>query len=152
MIMTDLKLSNIMLRIDDESVLQDYEQAEVREPSTRKVIDKERTIYTSRNFRRPEANAYGPPVLCDFGEARIGTPQPYTEIQPECYKAPEILMQFEWGHAVDIWNAGCLVGCVSSVLIALQGRLTGIRCGRCWRSNICSRVQILKGSTIIAII
>jgi serine/threonine-protein kinase SRPK3 len=97
--MTDLKLSNIMLRIEDQSIFADYEKAEDRSPSDRKPI----------NFRRPQANAYGLPVLCDFGEARIGVPQPYTEIQPEIYKAPEILMQFEWSHSADIWNAACLV-------------------------------------------
>jgi serine/threonine-protein kinase SRPK3 len=72
-------------------------------------VDGERTIYTTRVFRRPKDHAYGAPVLCDFGEARIGTPHAYAEIQPETYKAPDILMQFEWGHAADIWNAACLV-------------------------------------------
>jgi serine/threonine-protein kinase SRPK3 len=107
--MTDLKLSNIMLRVEDQSIFADYEKAEDRSPSDRKRINGERTIYASRAFRRPRANAYGIPILCDFGEARIGALQPYTETQPQIYKAPEILMQFEWGHSADIWNAACLV-------------------------------------------
>ena len=107
--MTDLKLSNIMLRVEDQSIFADYEKAETHSPSDRKLINGERTIYASRAFRRPWENAYGLPVLCDFGEARIGVPQAYTEIQPEIYKAPEILMQFEWSHSTDIWNAACLV-------------------------------------------
>ena len=98
-----------MLRVEDESIFADYEKAEKLSPSDRRSIHGERTIYATRAFRRPRANAYGHPVLCDFGEARIGVPQPYTEIQPEIYKAPEILMQFEWGHSADIWNAACLV-------------------------------------------
>lgn len=98
-----------MLRIEDQSVFADYEEAGSRSPSDRKLVNGVRTIYASRAFRRPRANAYGLPVLCDFGEARIGVPQPYTEIQPEIYKAPEILMQFEWSHSADIWNAACLV-------------------------------------------
>jgi serine/threonine-protein kinase SRPK3 len=61
--------------------------------------------------------------LCGFGEARIGAPHAYAEIQPEIYKAPEILMQFEWGHGVDIWNAGCLVSHASSFSIKILGML-----------------------------
>lgn len=130
--MADLKLSNIMLQVDDKSVFEDYEQAEANDPSKRKIINEERTVFESRDFRPPKANAYGLPVLCDFGEARVGSPQPYAEIQPKCYKAPEILMQFEWGPAVDIWNAGCLVSHTYSILICfLQRRLSTIRCGRC---------------------
>jgi serine/threonine-protein kinase SRPK3 len=98
-----------MLQVGHPSVLTDYQEAETHNPSLQKVIDEERTIYTTRVFRRPKDYAYGTPVLCDFGEARIGTPQPYAEIQPEIYKAPEILMQFGWDHAADIWNAACLV-------------------------------------------
>jgi serine/threonine-protein kinase SRPK3 len=111
--MTDLKLSNIMLQVGDESVLTDYEEIEGHHPSLQKVINEERTIYTSQAFRPPKEHAYGLPILCDFGGARIGTPQAYLEVQPEIYKAPDILMQCEWGHAADIWNAGCLVSCVS---------------------------------------
>jgi len=49
------------------------------------------------------------PVLCDFGEARMGGAYAYEEIQPEVYKAPEIIMQTDWSHSVDIWNVACLV-------------------------------------------
>lgn len=99
---TDLKLSNIMLGVADESVFADFVKAEIDTPSARKVINEERTIYSSRAFRRPHDYAYGLPVLCDLGEARMGALQTYFEIQPEIYRAPEILMQCEWGHAVDI--------------------------------------------------
>lgn len=104
-----------MLRVEDQSIFADYEKAEKHTPSARKPINGERTIYASRAFRRPLAHAYGLPVLCDLGEARIGVPQAYTEIQPEIYKAPEILMQFEWGHSADIWNAACLVRYMFSI-------------------------------------
>ena len=48
-------------------------------------------------------------VLCDFGEARLGPAHPHEEIQPDLYKAPEIIMQTGWSHSVDIWNAACMV-------------------------------------------
>lgn len=55
-----------MLCIDDESVFQDFEEAEAQNPSEQKFINKDRTIYSSRNFRPPKANAYSLLVLCDF--------------------------------------------------------------------------------------
>jgi serine/threonine protein kinase len=107
--MADIKLSNIMLQIEDTVVLSAFEKAEQTSPSPRKVINSERTIYASRRLSRPRAHMLGPPVLCDFGEARIGTSFAFEEIQPEVYKAPEILLQIEWNSAVDLWNVACLV-------------------------------------------
>ncbi|KAF1842367.1 protein kinase [Cucurbitaria berberidis CBS 394.84] len=105
----DIKLSNIMMQIEDTSVLDDFENTERTDPCIRKVVDEERTIYQSRSFRHPRENAFGSPVLCDFGEARIGGAYPYEEIHPEVYKAPEILMQIDWGHSADIWMTACMI-------------------------------------------
>ena len=105
----DLKLSNIMLGVEDESVFVDYEQAENSSPSPSKHVSQDRRIYASRSFRSPHNHAYGPPILCDFGEARIGIDNAHVEIQPEIYKAPQVLMETGWTHSADIWNATCLV-------------------------------------------
>ena len=92
-------------------MLADFEKAEEKEPSPRKVIDASRTIYTSRLFRRlVSSKTYGLPTLCDFGEARIGKTQrtgPF--VQPHLYRAPEIIFEMPWGSPVDIWNLACLV-------------------------------------------
>lgn len=80
---TDIKLSNIMLQIMDTSVLMAFEEEERTAPTIRKVIDTERTIYQSRKLKHPERHAFGLPVLCDFGEARVGRRFSYEEIQPE---------------------------------------------------------------------
>ena len=61
-----------MLTINDESMLADFEKAERDEPSPRKIIDANRTIYTSRRFRLPKDGNWGEPVLYDFSQARIG--------------------------------------------------------------------------------
>jgi serine/threonine-protein kinase SRPK3 len=104
----DIKATNIMLTIDDESMLADFEKAEQDEPSLRKMIDADRTIHTSRELRLPKAGLWGEPVLCDFGQARIG--RAYRgDIQPAIYKAPEVLFEMEWNHKVDIWNVGVMV-------------------------------------------
>jgi len=60
--------------------------------------------------RKPRNRNYGLPILCDFGEARIGLTQesgPF--VQPQIYRAPEIIFEMQWGSAVDIWNVACLV-------------------------------------------
>ncbi|EME41720.1 hypothetical protein DOTSEDRAFT_73941 [Dothistroma septosporum NZE10] len=108
MVHCDIKLSNIMLQIEDCSVLSAFVEDETANPSPRKTIDAKRTIYASRKFRHPRRHAFGPPTLCDLGEARIGTSFPFTNIQPDLYKAPEILLTVDWNQSVDIWNIACL--------------------------------------------
>lgn len=97
-----------MLSIDDESLLPEFERAEAEEPSPTKVIDETRTIYGSRKLGLPKDSLWGQPVLCDFGEARIGQTHKGL-IQPELYRAPEVLFNMEWNYSVDIWNVAVLV-------------------------------------------
>ncbi|KAG9232326.1 hypothetical protein BJ875DRAFT_443257 [Amylocarpus encephaloides] len=92
--------------IDDENVLTGFEEAEVRDPSPCKV-DGDRVIYTSRQMRVREVSA-GRPVLCDFGEARIGDGKSAEDIQPFLYRAPEVILRKSWDKKVDIWNLGVL--------------------------------------------
>lgn len=99
-----------MLTIEDETMLKDFEEAEIKNnPTPKKIINSERAIYASRSFRRPRNHAWGRPVLCDFGEGRVGRIHPHSGIQPAIYKAPGIVMESEWSHSVDIWNVGCMV-------------------------------------------
>ena len=97
-----------MLTIDDESLLQDFEQAEAEQPSPTKVIDGRRTIYGSRKPGLSTNMLRGQSVLCDFGEARIGQIHKGL-IQQELYLAPEVLFNIEWGCGVDIWSIATLV-------------------------------------------
>lgn len=46
----DMKTDNIMLSLDSSKLLADFEQSEIQQPSSRKVIDESRTIYESQNF------------------------------------------------------------------------------------------------------
>ncbi|KAL5324143.1 hypothetical protein ACEPPN_008686 [Leptodophora sp. 'Broadleaf-Isolate-01'] len=104
----DINPSNIMLTVNDESVLDDFERAETEEPSPTKVINDIRIIYGSRKLGLPRDSLWGQPVLCDFGEARIGESHRGL-IQPELYRAPEVLFDMEWGSSVDIWNVAVLI-------------------------------------------
>jgi hypothetical protein len=61
-----------MLTVADDSVLEDVEKAESKNLLPRKIIDDVRTIYSSHKLGLPKDSLWGEPVLCDFGEARIG--------------------------------------------------------------------------------
>ncbi|CAG8938723.1 unnamed protein product [Penicillium salamii] len=101
---TDLQPNNILLGIKDDSILSQFEQAEFETPIPRKVL-KDRTIYLSRPLRI----SYGTPVLCDLGEARVGTDQQRGDIMPDIYRAPEVILGMAWDSKVDIWNVGLLM-------------------------------------------
>ena len=111
-----------MLSLEDDTMPVDFAKEEVDQPSPRKKIDEIRTVYQSRHFRRPVGGkGYGLPVLCDFGEARIGKNHesgPF--VQPHIYRAPEIIFEMPWGSAVDIWNLGALVSAVLPLFLTLH--------------------------------
>ena len=64
-----------MLSIEDDTILETFEQVEQEDPSPRKIRDDTCTIYASRRLGKPKNGEYGEPILCDFSEARIGTVQ-----------------------------------------------------------------------------
>lgn len=97
-----------MLTVADQSVLENFEKVEAANPSPQKVIDDTRTIYASRELSLPNDEAWGQPVLCDFGAARIGEVH-VGVAQPELYRAPEVLFEMDWGVGVDVWSLGVLV-------------------------------------------
>lgn len=49
----DITASNIMLSIEDERILEEFGKQEQEHPGPRKVVDKDRTIYTSRKLSLP---------------------------------------------------------------------------------------------------
>lgn len=107
----DIQEKNIMLSIEDKSILVDFEEAEISNPSPRKVVG-DRAIYQSRKLGLPKK--HGRPVLSDFGEARFGSESGtyYDDVQPFMYRAPEVLLRMSWNEKIDIWNLAVLV-CLS---------------------------------------
>lgn len=101
---------------DDDAVFEKFENAELENPCPRKETDG-RIIYVSRELGIPSTLAE--PVLCDFGAAVFGDRENVTDVQPDLYRAPEIILGIPWGYAIDIWNTGCLVRC--SLLPCFQG-------------------------------
>ncbi|KAJ5772853.1 hypothetical protein N7457_007749 [Penicillium paradoxum] len=102
LIHTDIKGDNIFLELEDKSMLDRYVQAEIENPSPRKIIDG-KTVYRSR-LLEPASNLRGI-ELGDFGSAVPGDiPRNGEFIQPSIYRAPEVMLEKAWNYPVDIWN------------------------------------------------
>lgn len=110
---TDIKEANILVGAD-KAVLQAFEDKELTEPCPRKEVDG-RTIFLSRELNTPKRP--GEPALCDFGSAQYLNDgiEHREDIQPNVYRAPEIILDIPWTYSVDIWNVGCMVSCKSLV-------------------------------------
>ncbi|KAG6902621.1 hypothetical protein C0995_014227 [Termitomyces sp. Mi166 len=107
----DLQASNILLRIQDKTILKDAEEFEIKRPSSRKFTENT-ILFESRDVPGPLNRWIGrnsTPVLCDFGEARTGEKLYGEFIQPNVYRAPEIFLKLPWSMPVDIWNFGCMM-------------------------------------------
>lgn len=100
----DLQLKNLLLPGPETSYLSRFEEAEVTDPSPRKVL-RDRTIYKTLSFL-PRG---GLPLLTDFGEARLGDKEHNDDIMPNIYRAPEVILRSSWGFKVDIWNVAMVV-------------------------------------------
>ncbi|KAK7997534.1 hypothetical protein PG989_005574 [Apiospora arundinis] len=104
---TDIKADNIMFGINDDSVFPRFEEQELNSPSPRKLVDNGRAIYLSREL--PSPKDWGAPVLCDFGSAVIDGKGHLEDVQPNIYRAPEVILEASWSNKIDIWNVGCMI-------------------------------------------
>ncbi|RGP76942.1 cmgc srpk kinase [Fusarium longipes] len=86
----DIKADNIMFDIRDDSVLTAFGEQELNDPSPRK-------------------EEWGAPILCDFGSAVVGDIEHTEDIQPDIYRAPEVILEAPWTYQDDIWNTGCMI-------------------------------------------
>ncbi|PWY75347.1 kinase domain protein [Aspergillus sclerotioniger CBS 115572] len=104
---TDLKQDNILMTLRDPSVLDKVSQDEMSAPLPQKHLP-DRTIYLSRNHFSLEVKDLGRPVITDFGLSVRG-PQSHTHlIQPDEYRAPEVILGAGWTYSADIWNLAVL--------------------------------------------
>jgi serine/threonine-protein kinase SRPK3 len=99
----DISPNNVLQKIDD-SIIPQIEQSELEQPIARKNLS-DRTIYKSRSMPL----STGLPVLCDLGEARVGTQKHNGDIMPGIYRAPEVIIGMDWDSKVDIWAIGIMV-------------------------------------------
>lgn len=96
-----------MFEFADDSAFIKAEEDELQDPSLRKEIDG-RNIYLSRDLEIVSGKI-GTPVLCDFGSAVLGDREHLEDVQPDIYRAPEVILEVPWSYGIDIWNVGCMV-------------------------------------------
>lgn len=100
----DVQPNNILLGIDDESILAEMEEDEISNPAPRKQLC-DRTIYATRAMPLTS----GEPNLADLGEARFAKEKQTGLIMPSVYRAPEVMLGMNWDNKVDIWALGQMV-------------------------------------------
>ncbi|KKZ62424.1 hypothetical protein EMCG_03164 [[Emmonsia] crescens] len=103
---TDIKEENILLGLTDSSIVEQLDTKEIAASSFYKSVNGY-NLYKSANFGIP--TRFGRPILCDFSLARNGQVEHCHDIQPDPYRAPEVILEMPWGYAVDIWNVGAMV-------------------------------------------
>ncbi|RMD42762.1 hypothetical protein DV735_g2387, partial [Chaetothyriales sp. CBS 134920] len=113
----DLQLKNLLLPGPQTSYLSRFEEAEVADPSPRKVL-KDRTIYQALAF----FPMGGLPILTDFGEARFGDKENNDDIMPNPYRAPEVILRSSWDYKVDIWSIAMVAWEIVSPRALIQGK------------------------------
>lgn len=102
----DISPNNILLGARDPAVFVQIEQAELKDPTPRKILE-DRTIHISHSLPLTT----DPLVITDFGAARLGDPgqQHSGDVMPGVYRAPEIIIGANWDSRIDIWSVGVMV-------------------------------------------
>jgi serine/threonine protein kinase len=105
-------MQNFLVNFEHDSVLEEFAQAQGENPMLQKKRDGY-SIYQSHNQFGPLQVQLGPivPKIADFGHAQwITNSEPrINPIQPDYYRAPEVILGIGWSYSADIWNLGVLV-------------------------------------------
>ncbi|EON64188.1 hypothetical protein W97_03418 [Coniosporium apollinis CBS 100218] len=105
---TDLKPDNILVRLEDKSILERSALDEFENPLPQKRRD-DRTIYLSRNDYGQPKSIPGIVSITDFGFSTEGNGLHYGCIQAEPYRAPEVVLDAGWTYSADIWSLGVML-------------------------------------------
>ncbi|CAG8027706.1 unnamed protein product [Penicillium nalgiovense] len=121
----DLKLANILMTFENEKAIPRFIEEQVTKFPMYYKSDPvtKHTIYQSYDGFGPmevEDIANVLPNITDFGSAwKFDTVDPETKsqhqsvvtypIQPNYYRAPEVVLGYGWDYSADIWNFGVLV-------------------------------------------
>lgn len=101
-----------MVSFEDPAVLSDFLDAQLGNPMAFKIDATGRPVYQCSSDFGPLKNFISIPQLVDFGLA-ITLPEDddwgVWPIQPDHYRAPEVILGNGWQMQADIWNLGVLV-------------------------------------------
>ncbi|KAK9235618.1 kinase-like domain-containing protein [Lipomyces kononenkoae] len=109
---TDLKLENIMVTFEDPAVLGDFMNSQLDQPMQYKVDSTDRSVYRCHNDFGPLRKVKNIPKIVDFGlSTRLDCQDDWGiyPIQPDHYRAPEVILGCGWKMSADIWNLGILL-------------------------------------------
>ena len=118
----DLKLDNILVTFEDQSIIDSFVKGQAKNPMPRKLIDGPAIYLCHNNF----GDLDGKPALkkifskiTDFGLAEQGDdPELHIHpIQPNHCHAPEVLLGTGWSYSTDIWNFGILVRGIAALVL-----------------------------------
>ncbi|PNY20667.1 Serine/threonine-protein kinase SRPK [Tolypocladium capitatum] len=110
---TDLKLDNILMSVERGSLIEHFADSQSAYPMARKECHGH-TLYAAHTSygdidARLVANMV--PKIADFGLARRGDgAHPLLHpIQPNLFRAPEVLLGTGWSYSADVWNFGTMM-------------------------------------------
>ncbi|KAI9728115.1 MAG: hypothetical protein M1834_007831 [Cirrosporium novae-zelandiae] len=106
---TDLKPDNIMVEIEDKSILERDARDEFESPLPRKQCEDGRIIYLSRNDYGQPTPATGVIQITDFDLSVRGDIPQAGCIQAEIYRAPEVIVNAGYTYSADIWSLGVML-------------------------------------------
>ncbi|KAK2807680.1 hypothetical protein FQN51_000117 [Onygenales sp. PD_10] len=109
---TDLKPDNIMMKLEDNELLdRDARDEFFENPLPQKQSEDGRTIYLSRrNYGAPKS-IYAIVEITDF-DLSVRGDGPYQHsgcIQAEVYRAPEVIVDAGFTYSADIWSLGVML-------------------------------------------
>ncbi|KAF2765741.1 non-specific serine/threonine protein kinase [Teratosphaeria nubilosa] len=108
LIHTDLKPDNIIIKLEDDTILDRDAQKEHLDPLPQKHIDG-RIIYLARNDYGKLAGPTGPIQIVDFDRSVVGNVARYGPIQAEVYRAPGVIVDAGYSYPADIWSLGVML-------------------------------------------
>ena len=98
-----------MVELENPNVLKDFVRAQAGNPMLRKIRD-DRFIYQSHDDFGPVRSPWSFTKIADFGVARQDDPQFQNyPIQPDHYRAPEVILGAGRTYSADNWNLGIMV-------------------------------------------
>ncbi|RAL10301.1 kinase-like protein [Aspergillus homomorphus CBS 101889] len=106
---TDISPENVLMDIEDDTVLKHVEQQETENPSTPITTGTGAAATTVYKTRPTMLELSGYPCLTDFGQMRVIEGRINQDWwMTDLYRAPEVLLQLPWGYPVDIWAIGVM--------------------------------------------
>ncbi|KAL4918365.1 kinase-like protein [Aspergillus aurantiobrunneus] len=106
---TDLKPDNIMVKLEDRTVLEQDAQNEFDDPLPQKECADGRTIYLSRKNYGPLKRITGLIEITDFDLAVRGDVPHEGCIQAEIYRAPDVILDQGYTYRADIWSLAVML-------------------------------------------